>query len=88
MFHERRRYSRKIWNHDVIFQVGGEAAGEGQKISFRGEAANISAGGLCLNSAAHLQPGSRISFGETTLSGVVKWSCALGAEYSSGIQLI
>jgi c-di-GMP-binding flagellar brake protein YcgR len=87
MFHERRRYSRKIWNHDVIFQVTGEDAGEAQQTTFRGEATNISAGGLRINSETHLKPGLRISFGETTLSGVVKWSCACGAEYSAGIQL-
>ena len=87
MIHERRRYSRKIWNHDVTFQVSMEDAGAAQKITLRGEAADISAGGLRINSDTHLQPGSRICFGETSLSGVVRWSCSCGASYSSGIQL-
>jgi len=84
---ERRRYSRKSWTNDITFQIAAEDSSELKKITCRGEAADISAGGIRIKSDSLLAPGLMVFFGETGLSGVVKWSGACGTAYSAGIQL-
>jgi hypothetical protein len=87
MMSERRRYKRKPWEHAISFQLGPECRDVDKGITYHGKTVDIGAGGLCLISDRLLSPGLSISFGDTKLAGVVRWSCGEGDSYSSGIQL-
>jgi hypothetical protein len=88
MTDERRQYRRKPWAHAIHYQIGNGDSAEAEKITFRGETFDISAGGLRINSDKPLSPGLMIIFGETRLAGIVKWSFGSDNSYSAGIQLI
>jgi len=84
---ERRQHRRRPWAHPINFQLGKDDSGEAGMVSLGGQAADISAGGLRIKSEKALSPGLRIFFGETNLSGIVKWNCISGGAYIAGIQL-
>jgi hypothetical protein len=88
MTDERRQHRRKPWAHAINYQISKGDPAEAEKVTFRGQTFDISAGGLRINSDKPLWPGLMISFGETRLAGVVKWSCGSDDSFSAGIQLV
>jgi hypothetical protein len=88
MANERRKHERKPWNSTISYQICDGGLAEKDKISLRGETIDISAGGLCITTDRMLSPGLVIAFGETRLTGIVRWGTQSNVSFSAGIQLI
>jgi|WetSurMetagenome_2_1015567.scaffolds.fasta_scaffold00164_42 hypothetical protein len=88
MTDERRKNKRNPWFSKINYQVSNEDLSGDGKVTLDGEVLDISAGGLCLRTDMELLPGFLVSFGETSLAGVVRWSCRTDNSYNAGIQLI
>jgi hypothetical protein len=88
MSNERRQHERKPWVSGISYRISSDDLRESDRLSLKGRILDISASGLSISTDHMLQPGLVITFGQTGLAGIVKWSSESDNSYSAGVQLI